>query len=348
MKINALDKEAIKKKLKQWNLDLKNIAAVWYDGDTIRIRYKDQKFEMYDTYGKLINSKEAKTEQTEEVKTQNPTVEQKPIIDPIPPLGPVIVPGEKVIESTFTNKLGETVRVSGIIGKEDCWAKEFQVRTADETGEKKYRIQKRINWILTHDAVEKLAAEAGISPTYDKSTYAYEPKYDNELNHVMDITIKCCAVKGSPGVMTLLEANKSPNDFECYHSDFTRFTTMRGEASRISASNKGRGYLAWMAEKRGYDRAVIRHLQLDSVYSEIEAEVFSQEVEEEKSYKPGDPEFEKISIYVNAIINAKSPVDLLAAQGTIKLAVTTLNEKQLTYLRVLYRNKYAEMQKLKF
>lgn len=214
-----------------------------------------------------------------------------------------------LIESSFINKAGKKIKISDIISKDDCW------------------FLKRSNvWILTHKAIKTIAYDAGVSKNFDvvESTNVL-PIYQNELEHVVRVTIHCLA--------------KKKKGAGCIHSD-EDFLTITGEANRISTPNRGRGYLRKMAEKRAFDIAVLEHLDLySSVFSEEESHSYENASRREPDLMPGTPEFEKVSTEINAILNAKSLAFLKRVAVKIKklAAEKKYTDKQLKYLKDLYR-----------
>ena len=167
-------------------------------------------------------------------------------------------------ETTFLDKTGKVIKLVDVIDKKtDCWL-----------------AQDKKVWILTHAAVEKIAQIAGISLNFDVSESPnISPTYQNELEHIVRITIHC-------------HAGKTPG---CMHSNENTFT-VTGESNRISVPHRGRGYLRKMAEKRGFDIAVLKHLGLHTmIFSEEEAEEFTHpNARKDTTVLPGSKEFELI------------------------------------------------------
>jgi len=219
----------------------------------------------------------------------------------------------QLINSVFLDKNGKETKVSSVIDKNDCWF-----------------LKKENKFVLKHVAIKELANIAGISKNFDVGESSnIVPDYRNELEHVVRITIHC-------------KADKNKKGEGCVHSD-ERDLTITGEANRMSAPNRGRGYLRKMAEKRGYDIAVLEHLGLySSVFSEEEAEAF--EPKKEPSIMPGSLEFESIVKEINAILNSKTIITLEKIGKKIKLGVKEkkYTDKQLKYLRELYQKEYGK------
>lgn len=228
----------------------------------------------------------------------------------------------------FIDKEGKETLVSDIIDESECW---FAKREGQ--------------WVLTHSAIEKLARYAGVSMNYDvEESKNVIPSYDNELEHIVRVTIKCKA-NASDG--------KKLKKGHCVHSD-EDILTVTGEANRKNTPNRGRDYLRKMAEKRAFDIAVLKHLGLyTTVFSEEESEAFKQEAssthhEKEPSVMPGSKLFLLIAEDVNMILNAEDKKALTVVAKHIKKKIDNkeyASEHQVEYLRQLYQKEYAKMNK---
>ena len=104
-------------------------------------------------------------------------------------------------------------------------------------------------WIITHDAVEKIAV-------------------------IEDITVAWNTVTGEP---LLQEVNSTESLFRCKITmqKGNRFVTTYGEASPNNCQSK---YLAMMGEKRAYDRAILKMINAYEygIYSDVEADSFKK------------------------------------------------------------------------
>lgn len=222
---------------------------------------------------------------------------------------------------TFISKECKIVNVADVIDKtKDCWF-----------------LRNKGLWILTHAGVEKIAAIAGISKNYDvEESKTIVPTYQNELEHIVRVTMKC----NSKSSLPITEPDA------CAHSDENTLT-VTGEANRINTPNRGRGYLRKMAEKRAWDIAVLKHLGLYSaIFSEEEAEDFKNPNEEkETKLMPGSTAFEAIAEEVNLILNATSKPLLKEVGKTLKKNVADgkYSEQQETYLRSLFKKQVASL-----
>ena len=215
-------------------------------------------------------------------------------------------------DKTFLDKTGKRLKLNDIVTQEECWL-----------------LRREKKWILTHSAIKKIAILAGISPNFKvEESKNITPSYSNELEHVVRVTITCTAIK--------------KNKQGCVHGPETELT-ITGEANRMSTPNRGRGYLRKMAEKRAFDIAVLEHLGLySSIYSEEEAEKFEQK--KEPNIMPCTPEFEAITTELNAILAAKTTIQLKKIAKKIKAGVKIkkYSIKQTEYLRTIYANEYGK------
>ena len=218
-------------------------------------------------------------------------------------------------DKTFLDKTGKRLKLNDIVTQEECWL-----------------LRREKKWILTHSAIKKIAILAGISPNFKvEESKNITPSYSNELEHVVRVTITCTAIK--------------KNKQGCVHGPETELT-ITGEANRMSTPNRGRGYLRKMAEKRAFDIAVLEHLHLySSVFSEEEADSFIQK--KEPNIMPCTPEFEAIVKELNAILAAKTTVQLKKVAKKIKAGklINKYSDKQIEYLRTLYANEYGKKNK---
>lgn len=222
---------------------------------------------------------------------------------------------EELITATFLDKNGKIIKVSDVVGKEDCWKQ--------KGGEK---------FIITYKALKHIANLAGISKTFEvEESNKIIPDYRNDLEYIVRVTITCKAKS----------SKKCPD--ECIHGE--RKMTATGEANRLNCPYRGRDYLRKMAEKRGHMIAILEHLDLYSaIYCEDEAEVFT--IEKEPNILPGMPAFEAIVTEINALINAKDDKELKRIGKKIKagIKVKKYNNMQLKYLRELYQKELARRQ----
>lgn len=218
-----------------------------------------------------------------------------------------------LITESFLDKDGNATKISDLITKEDCWF-----------------LKKSNAWILTHRAIKTIATAAGISKNFEvvESTNI-SPTYQNELEHIVRVTIHCNAKKQNIG---------------CVHSD-ERDLTVTGESNRVNTPHRGRGYLRKMAEKRAFDIAVLEHLNLySSVFSEEEAKEYEAKEGREPDLLPGTKEFEEIATEINAILNSPEQSDLKKVAKKLKagIKINKYNEKQIKYLKDLYKQEFGK------
>jgi len=229
-----------------------------------------------------------------------------------------------LIDATFLNISGKKVNVADYITENDCWF-----------------LEKEKRWVLTHNAIKKIADVAGISKTYNvEESPNIIPDIRNELEHIVRVTIKCLSKK-KPATKVFPDA--------CVHSSENTLT-ITGEANTKNTPSRGRGYLRKMAEKRAYDIAVLEHLGLYTMtFSEEESEDFRKDVKkiERQLLTPGMKEFNLIIPEVNAILDAKTKSDLAKVATKIKKDIkkNKYTNMQKDYLSNLYSNEHAKKHK---
>lgn len=225
-----------------------------------------------------------------------------------------------ITEATFLNKKGLTVKVKDIITQDECWY-----------------LEKERKYVLSHRAVQKLAAVGGISKSYDVEESAILPDYKNGMEHIVRVTIKC--------------NGKHPEDSECCIHNEEKTLTVTGEANRQNTSVRGVGYLRKMAEKRAYDIAVLEHLGLYStIFSEEESEGFRHEpVEYTQSVSILNTDIEHVRAEINELLKSKTDAELSAAWKIVeeKQKTEEITKTQKAFLMNVYDKQSALIQKLK-
>lgn len=166
--------------------------------------------------------------------------------------------------------------------------------------------------ILTHEAIKKLADLAGISK---KVSYNIKLSPTHENNYMLIVEVEVC--------------------------DDKRCTTEWGEVNRQNLGGRGRLNPANMAQKRGYDRAVLRHLGISGLLGEDE---LSDEPEENMNQLSQDEQKEIVPI-INKIINCKIKSDLTKINNLMKTESSKYKINQLEVLRGLFRKKVGELTK---
>ncbi len=223
----------------------------------------------------------------------------------------------KVADATFLTKDGAKMRIGDVISEEDdTW------RTKDGVN------------VISHYAVKKLARLAGISKSYKVfESERVVPNYKNELEHIVRIKINCLAQQGVDG------------EGSCIH-DIENHITITGEANRNNTSKSGTSRLRMMAEKRGYDIAVLEHIGIHSkALSEEESENFAKEpVQTNLLY---DTDLENVATEINMLNACLDEQQLAAAAATIKEKAATgaFTEPQLEFLRGLHGKMLARHNK---
>lgn len=168
--------------------------------------------------------------------------------------------------------------------------------------------------IITHDAIKKMADHAGISSNVGYRVMI-EPHVNNNYTVVIEATIT---------------SNKGT-------------TNELGESNRGNLGNRGRANPVNMAQKRAYDRAVLRHLRIEGLLGEEELP------DEEESKKEMDnltiDEQKAIVPLINEIINAKKISQLTVFKQKMRTKKQAYSEKQLNVLRSLWEKQFAKLQK---
>lgn len=171
--------------------------------------------------------------------------------------------------------------------------------------------------ILTHDCVKKIADMAGVRKEV-KYTVLTQPDAYN--NYQYTIMAEVCMENG-------------------------RCATEIGESNRNNLGSKGRSNPANMAQKRAYDRAVLRLLGITGLLSEEEL----ADDEQEETMENLSPEDSKvIAPIINQLLLAKTDAQLSKFNTDMKKRAAELNKEQLDYLRKLYKKQVAQIAKTKF
>ncbi len=115
-----------------------------------------------------------------------------------------------------------------------------------------------------------------------------------------------------------------------------------GEAGEINTKGISARYKGVMAEKRGFERAVIEYLGLPNIYGESEfAEEEGGEEASKESFSSKD--VEAIAPFVNELNEAASTEALEAVGHKIKDAAKSLTAVQLKKLRDLYSERDTQL-----
>lgn len=162
-------------------------------------------------------------------------------------------------------------------------------------------------YIMRRDAIKRIADAAGLSSS---KTLVIAPSIDNNQLTAFDVTVVDTTGKS---------------------------TTMLGEASNENTRGVSRQYKALTAERRGFVRAVLNHLSITGIYGEDEFVEDADEVELPESETPSREEFESIAPFINKILNAGSKEALQEVGEAIKADASTLSDREMKYLRELYK-----------
>lgn len=227
----------------------------------------------------------------------------------------VIVRSEKkntdLSEISFINRNARLVKLIDFVGPDEIWP--FEVKRGQSI---------KTKFVLSYEAVKKVAHEAGIS--ISAIDYKVTPSNENRMSRDLVIQLICqsCPHKGFQ--------NKEKN---CIFPKV-------GEASDENTNGISRAYKATMAEKRGFVRGVIEHLRLPNMYGEEE---FSAEEEKEESKIPKPSELKELSEIINEILNAKNEKTLQKVGRKLKTDSTRYTSLQINYLRELYGKRLTQL-----
>lgn len=203
------------------------------------------------------------------------------------------------LNQTFVNKEGKTIQLRSFLKEGDWWEQ---------------KSKKRITYIILHEAVKKIADEAGITTT-PEYTLLLQPTVQNNYAYLIQVRI----------------------------TDHTgRQTIELGESSRLNLGSRGRNNPANMAQKRAYDRAVFRHLGIVGLLGEDE---LPDEDEPQEMDKISHEEKKAIVPLINDILLAKGKTELGLVKTKILKSKASYNEGQLDVLRGLFKKKLADLQK---
>jgi hypothetical protein len=117
-----------------------------------------------------------------------------------------------------------------------------------------------------------------------------------------------------------------------------------GEVNNSNLTNTTKRNPSNMAQKRAYDRAVIRLLGIEGVLSEDEL----TPDEDDKMQQLTVEQQKKVAPIVTKLLNVKDKASLDLVAKTIKSTVNKYTEDELNYLRKLYNKRLIEISKSKF
>ena len=166
--------------------------------------------------------------------------------------------------------------------------------------------------IMAHEAIERLAEIGNVEIASTKLLVS--PLESNEQQHVF--------------LIQAISPRKSSSQI--------------GEASIRNTSGLSRRYLATMAYKRGYDKAVLKSLEIEGVYSAEEADEF---VKEEVEADINNQDLAKMQEELGAINRAKTPEEIVAIveKAAKEGKGNDWGSAQKTYFSTVFARKYAKL-----
>ena len=180
-----------------------------------------------------------------------------------------------------------------------------------------WEIKKRnsVATVILHDAVKRIADEAGISRNVDY-TLLQGPDSSDRLRYVMQAKI----------------TNNGKD-----------FTVELGETNKDNLSNRGRANPANMAQKRAYDRAVFRHLEITGILSE--EEIVEDNNQKKEMNKLTYEEQQVLAPIINVILLSKTKKDLETFRVRMRAEASKYPANQLQVLRGLWLEQFKKVQK---
>ena len=169
--------------------------------------------------------------------------------------------------------------------------------------------------ILTHDAIKRISDEAGIRTDPDYTVLTQPSVYNN---YQSTYQVKICDNTG-------------------------RCSVEIGESNKSNLGPRGRNNPANMAQKRAYDRAVLRHLGIIGTCGEDELP--DEEDNKKNMDKLSYDEQKAISTLINEIINAKNKKELTEFKTKMKKLVNQYTIQQVEVLRNLWKKSLANLEK---
>lgn len=165
--------------------------------------------------------------------------------------------------------------------------------------------------ILTHKGMQKIADRAGISKKVDYQVLISPTAMNN-----YQLSINATVYRGDEVANEL------------------------GEVNRASLTGKGKRNPTNMAQKRAYDRAVMRLLGISGVLSEDE---LVDETDDNQMEHLSIEQQKKIAPIVTKIIKAKTVADLKEVTTIMKASKANYQEDELSYLRKSWNKRNGEI-----
>ena len=206
---------------------------------------------------------------------------------------------------SFINAQGKTVFLKDFLKEGDWWA---------------LKSRKGVSWIVLHDAVKRIAVEAGISTDPEYKLFI-TPTTQNNYTTAIQVTIT---------------------------DSMGRRTTDIGETSRDNLGTRGRNNPINMAQKRAFDRAVFNHLGITGLLGEDELQEDEEKNTMDDFESLPDNEKQEIAPLLNEIFAVKDKKDLMSFKVKMSKTKVGLNDAQLSVLRLRWKKKLAELTETKF
>lgn len=176
---------------------------------------------------------------------------------------------------------------------------------------------KKISVILTHSAVEKIAELAGLK------VIDYIVKTQPDCYNNYQYTVQANIVR----------------------KDGSMLNPEWGEANRNNLGNKGRNNPANMAQKRAFDRTVLKGLNLLGLLSEEE---IADENDDNKMNNLNPDEAKAIAIVLNRVLTIKTKPQLTEFNQWMSKEAKKYTKEQNDAIRKTFNAKIIELNKTKF
>jgi hypothetical protein len=186
------------------------------------------------------------------------------------------------------------------------------ILTVDDSWELKKRGHANMT-ILTHAGIQKIADAAGIS-----KNVGYEVLIQPNANNNYQLSINATIKRGDEIVNEI------------------------GEVNRSNLTSRGKQNPTNMAQKRAYDRAVLRMLGIRGMLSEDE---LTDESDDNNMDNLTIDQQKKIAPVITKIINAKTTKQLTDIKYEMQKAKSQYTEEELTQIRKQWKKQFAELTK---
>lgn len=213
------------------------------------------------------------------------------------------------LNQTFNTNVGKKVKLDSVLSKNDWW---------------ELKSRGNVNYIITHNGIKKIADIAGISTDVDYSILT-QPSHENNYQQTWQVKVRDESIN-------IIGKTKVP-----------RITTEVGEVNRNNLGSRGKNNPANMAQKRAYDRAVLRHLGIVGFLGEDEL----PDRDEEKMENLTPEEAKLIVDLLNEIFATKNKKELeVFSKKMLTLKEQNIyTEGQLEVLRNAWSNQLIKFNK---